>query len=137
MKTTINWKTATDAEKNACFGKQVCGYMAYTTTGGEAVADFPTGVEDSGVCEVQTEGLPDYLYNATAVLPWLEKYTADNNDELQIDVMREVMDGKRQWTVGLYSTDPKRSKVTHGTALTFPEAAMIALLRAKGIEVLT
>jgi hypothetical protein len=131
MMKTINWKTATDAEKNACFGKQVCGYMAYVTTEGEAVADFPTGVEDSGVCEVQTEGLPDYLHSADAVLPWLEKqgWKGTSNrcgDTVAATISVVSCNGEilvqRDWTQ---------------TQSCFCEAAMIALLRAKGVEVVT
>ena len=125
MNVTINWKTATGAEKNACIGKWVCGYSAYVTALGQAVADFPTGVEDSGVQEIQTEGLPPYLHSVDALLPWAERYE-------RFDIHR-VRSLPPHYRVVIWIGYADNEIV--GESASLPEALAIALLRAAGVEV--
>ena len=129
MNVTINWKTATGAEKNACIGKWVCGYSAYVTALGQAVADFPTGVEDSGVQEIQTEGLPPYLHSVDALLPWAEKC------DMAVEIGRDPCTD--MWGVILSGRFISNKQVHTSPCDTLAEALAIALLRANGVEVLT
>ena len=129
MNVTINWKTATGAEKNACIGKWVCGYSAYVTALGQAVADFPTGVEDSGVQEIQAEGLPPYLHSVDALLPWAEKC------DMAVEIGRDPCTD--MWGVILSGRFISNKQVHTSPCDTLAEALAIALLRANGVEVLT
>jgi hypothetical protein len=120
---TINWKTATDAEKNACFAEQVAQIPCeiWKSRRGN------TGI----IAKDDGRGLPDYLHSGDAVLPWLEKcYT-----ETAYASASHYTDssGPPQWQVRAFCGN----LTCFGDAPTFAEAAMIALLRAKGVEVIT
>lgn len=67
---------------------------------------------------------PDWTEDANAVLPWLEKH-----DQVHIAFFQGPL-----WRVRV-SPSPLTSIQHEGQADTFPRAAVIALLRAKGVEV--
>jgi hypothetical protein len=108
----LNWKTMTRERKNEEFAERVCGMrrvshplIQWVTADNVAL---PNGT------------LPDYLGDANAVLPWLEKAG-------RVDI--ELHPGEGCY-VGIY-TEP----MTLAHAPTFTEAAMIALLRTTRAEV--
>ena len=117
MSTTINWKTATDAEKNACFAERVCGQ------------DIHKGREWlSGDC-VTTMRAPayikDYLHSADAVLPWLEKE--------MINIWHRTATG---WNVIIHAQQGCGVENFNASSASFCEAAMITLLLGRGVKVL-
>lgn len=82
--------------------------------------------------------MPDYLHSADAVLPWLEK----DGNEWSHNVVRHFF-GEEKETLGRHIEilATKKSGMRHVSIYApketpFPEAAMIALLRAKGVEVI-
>ena len=75
---------------------------------------------------------PKYMQNPAAVIELLEKEPFDATD-----CFRELVDNEKMWTVQLYNYDPDgvRSAAPHGTAPTLAKAGVLALLRARGVEV--
>jgi hypothetical protein len=69
---------------------------------------------------------PDYLHDPDAVIAELEKHLLGYGLDYSI--------GCREYTVALYG-DGKTIKCSKGVAPTFCEAAMKAMLKAKGVEV--
>ena len=139
MNTTINWKTATDAEKNACFAEQVVGWQRqkcenfhFTYTNGLIVGRRHLPEPEDGWLTPNGYNwplgcAPDYLHSADAILPWLEQ----SQFQWDIFAVRNRVDNTLYWRVGVFNTK------YYAYASNLPEAAMIALLRAKGVEVLT
>jgi hypothetical protein len=111
----INWMTATDAEKNACFAEHIAGWGKFGDM--EYISKMAPGLKWETL-HVHDK-LPDWIHNANAVLPWLEKHEWWKTS----DHLLWISDGPGDTIYVPYTT--------------FPEAAMIALLRAKGVEVLT
>jgi len=98
----------TDAQLNAAFAEKVCGWRRLPMD--QIVFEVPA----TGACGTP----PDFVNSADAVLPWLMKYhweVFNYVGENRIAVYLE-----EQWD---------------GEAKTFPKAAVIALLRAHGVEV--
>lgn len=152
MNTTINWKAATDAEKNAYFAEWVAGWRAVKEKRGEFTLCVALDANDpdpwrhwnpkeveqrksrytATTCQEAVKigffgrTFPDYLHSADAVLPWLEKFpllierSMFGGDEFLWDVRIEV---NGCWFFG-------RAKF-------LSEAAMIALPRAKGCQIIT
>lgn len=144
---TINWKTATDAEKNACFAERVANQppkeiLIGTRDGGKSATiwqDDSTSRSDvQDFCkrhpeykEAYWKEYPDYLLSADAVLPWLEKLYVESAWAEAAHYTKAT--GTAKWQVRAFCGN----LTGIADASTFPEAAMIALLRAKGVEVVT
>lgn len=112
MSARIDWRTATEAEKNACFGEHVAGIDTKTPRrwlSGDCVTQM-----------IAPAYVPDYLHSVDALLPWAEKVG-------RVDI--ELHPGGECYC-GIY-TEP----MTISTAPTLPEALAIALLRSAGVEV--
>lgn len=108
----------TDAELNAAFAEHVCGWKRLQKTT-QIVFEVPaTGARGTP---------PGFTTSADAVLPWLEKAKLWNTQGVSAEVCRktryitQVMDYERN-----YHEDRDES---------FAKSAVIALLRAHGVEI--
>jgi hypothetical protein len=149
MKITY-WKESVDAQKNACFAEEIVGreppatYWQFSYEKGDfkitsrgyqtraaAQAEIDTRLSDFICSEItpyeEPSPVPDYLHNINAVLPWLQKQpssTVHFGPDVHVIIYSEPG----------YSSKPSLV-VAEAVAPTLSEAAMIALLRAKKIEV--
>ncbi len=139
MSTKLDWTKLTDAEKNACFAELVAGWKPDPFNNGQLVKSNYRPVKG----QYSTAKVPDYLHSADAVLPWLEtayqqSCIADHSFSVEISWQpphkRNCPGYEWAYDVEIF---PAHAGVVNGTASTLAEAAMIALLRAKGVEVIT
>jgi hypothetical protein len=117
----IKWKSLTDEHKNICVAELVVGWQRQW---------HPDGWPDSWLVPNQKNPVlkvPDYLHSADAVLPLLDFTVA----------IGQVANG--DWRVDLDSNVDSGGQEFHSFAIaeSFCEAVMVAVLRAKGIEVIT
>lgn len=116
----------TNAELNAAFATEICGYKFL-----HAEHRFDSGVHVAidGISKPDGQWLsaiPDFCSDANAVLPWLEKFNGPLNGP-------DVSFQSGQWEVVLNGCTT-RERAVHSV---FPKAAVIALLRAHGVEIET
>lgn len=111
----------TDKELNAAFAEKVCGWE----TGPDGYGDGDKYYE-----KTPPHHSPGYTYkfpfttSVDAVLPWLEKWHAEIGHLLTSG-----------WLV-LLKESAISEKYVAASCLSFPRAAVIALLRAHGVEVI-
>ena len=129
---TIDWRTATDAEKNVAVAEHVAGWKDFGP--GSPAYQIHYGV--SVMCGFQLGSVssivPDYLHDADAVIALLEKASKARQlitDGIWFDKMGAY------WTYEGHipgaDTDPLLI-----TSASFCEPSCIALLRANGVEVI-
>ena len=130
MSVTINWKTATKAEKNACLAECIDGLVPPFSICEEweenqDVGSFEVEVmRDKNGCRV-----PDYLHSVDTLLPWVEKC------DMAVEIGRDPCTD--MWGVILSGRFISNKQVHTSPCDTLAEALAIALLRANGVEVLT
>jgi hypothetical protein len=134
---SLKWSKLTDAEKNACFAAEVAGLVPPFENREEWEEDGDTDGFRNVVRDSKDQRVPDYLHSADAVLPWLEKK--------YVGFPRPII---KAGTLSGYEMLTKNGKIYHdlngeyegrdiSCAATLQECAMIALLRSKGVEVIT
>lgn len=108
----------TDAELNALFATHVAGYHR------EPSMEFDSDDwhDSNGVYVCSVDGF-DPVHDASAVLPWLEKHSVLATYQRQST--------PPAWQVIVTTGYP----AFEATADTFPRACVLALLRAKGVDV--
>lgn len=114
----------TDAELNAAFAEKVAGYFSNPIFKPQHswCRKSPTG----DIIVLNGLGaLPDFTTSADAVLPWLEKELLWNT---------QGVPGKRYITQVMIEGPPPMGYV-EGRDKSFSKSAVIALLRAHGVEV--
>lgn len=89
----------------------------------QAVPEYST--DPDGERHYEDWPFPDYCNDANAVLPLLEKYE-------YIDISRDV-EFLGGWTVAI--SVKREGGLYHAASPTFPKAAVVALLKAHGVEV--
>lgn len=109
--TPDNLDTLSDAELNECFAVEVAGWTSYD--GRRLISPQPRR---------RIVIPPDFVFDANAVLPWLEKA---GNPKIHWAYF-----GDPEWQVSLF---PNGTEVV-AIAPTFARAAAIALIRAKRAE---
>jgi hypothetical protein len=139
---TLNLKTASDAEINACFAEVVAGWKplwlltkdgyyyrpkaaGYTSNRAEAGRFDKAYAERDvsatrGEVQMEQDAPPDYLNSADAVLPWLEKCRRWKAERCAPDGVWLEVDAPR---------------FGDAYAPTFARAACIALLKAHGVSI--
>lgn len=93
---------------NAAFAEKVAGYTMHLSPG----------------CEWRRKEIPQFTRSADAVLPWLEKHSWSASNlasGIQVNIHKPGDSG------AIY--------IQNSRAPAFPHAAVIALLRAHGVEV--
>lgn len=115
----------TDDELKALFAEHYDGFQETWITPRKRVMCGRRGSTD-----IVT--VPSYTTDANAVLPWLEKWKRADRRMVRIQfyncwrvLLLSKVDAEDPWEVVEHSAE----------ADTFPRAAVIALLRAKGVEV--
>ena len=126
----IDWKTATEAEKNACFAERVAGKIPPFELYREWEENSDCGSFEVVVWRDQNGNrIPDYLHSVDALLPWAEKC------DMAVEIGRDPCTD--MWGVTLSGRFISNKQVHTGPCDTLAEALAIALLRANGVEVLT
>ena len=130
--TPLSLSKSSPAEINAAVAEYCAG--AYLAVPHDTCATVYWDEEDE--YNYESEICPDYLHDANAVLPLLEKTGYD-----AIDLFREMRGNKMAWGCQLYDWDAEgedldsTKPMVHGTGPTFCLAAIAALLRAAGVKV--
>ncbi len=117
-------KNPTDMELDAAFSEKVAGWMQCERLGRMVWYD------PSGGHEINP---PRFTESADLVLPWLEKCVG-------VTIFHETLWGQPEWRVDCSKTEaecdyPEWSTNNACAHESFPRAAVIALLRANGVEV--
>jgi hypothetical protein len=110
----------TDDHLNAAFAEKVAGWFRCERMGKQVLYD----PEGGHVLIGDTHCMPKFTESMDAVLPWLEKFNGHTNGP-------EINFQSGQWEVILNGCTTR----DRATCASLPRAAVIALLRAHGVEV--
>ena len=132
MTPALDWNALDDAQKNTLFAKYCTTWREAFPANGPAHIETLTGGILLPYRWVNEEthqrlyDLPDFLHDFNAVLPWLEKHLTS------FEWYPKDPFGSKE---GLMYATLKTKAVIAIDAPTFNEAAMLALLRAAGVEI--
>ena len=118
----------TDDELNAAFAEKVAGWTRFFSENLGAALFHPPGLPDAANVNKRFE-VPRFTQSADTVLPWLEKWRDGNT----LFIAGTSIFGERAWGVDLIDNSQNFRQFVKDPSL--PRAAVIALLRAHGVEV--
>lgn len=122
----------TDDQLNAAFAEKACGYFSNAVFTPKHSWCRKSSTGDIVVLD-GLGALPDFIRSADTVLPWLENgsFYAKRN------YFMASTEAPNTWFVHFCRWDEVEKKQCEGKAYatTFPRAAVIALLRAHGVEI--
>ena len=125
----IDWKTATEAEKNAAIARTLHPEWEVESHWGDendnAIFKWRLKDDPRPGYEKPWSGIPDYLHSVDELLPWTER-----SERFDIHRVRSLPPHYR----GVIWIGYADNEIV-GESASLPEALAIALLRAAGVEV--
>ncbi len=128
---TIDWTKLTDAEKNATFAEYVAGWINVRPKPKAPLSKLIG--KPPVVGSADTNRVPDYLHSVNAILSWLPKPGYGYWD------IRLEHNGQIFVAIHIYGSENEPVIKTSGNCRlkSITESIMVALLRIKGVEVIT
>lgn len=119
----------TDDELNAAFAEKVAGWFRAERLGKQVLYD----PEGGHVLIGDTRCMPQFTHSADAVLPWLERWRDSGKGYVAMATIHSAAMQRTGWVVQV--RDAETGPLQEIIHWSLPRAAVIALLRAHGVEV--